>query len=462
MNPDNLYDLLELVHMKIDEIYNTKWDMKDFIQTGTYKPSKNNVKLKTFVERMKTERGIDVKPNERFEYVLVQKYPYKYDWRGRKEALSIGDKIEFKEIAEKENMQVDLDYYMQGSINGQLARLITYHDMFNVAVETSEDTLNVDNADDIKSAEDQIYKNATKYIEDVCKKYYSNYNTFGKAYQKIFRQANKIIGGKVDAYDPLASTLLSANVKLDEFETWFINICETKALNDLGDYGVDFVEAELKKAANIARTLYNENPINADKSTETKTAELKQLVKQTRHNKINELQLLYFGNKTEHNIQATRTLAFKQTMSILRQRIKECYTDISTLYNVYHAGINNISNLIKDQLGINSELCKPTQTPTDYNLDDFNIKDVDMDRPAERYVDEMFQDEKVITTINKFKTLYLDIISAHTTYHKTCLIVEYLKSLRNATNKVIARPDQHIANNKEQAIKEMLKADIDF
>jgi abortive infection bacteriophage resistance protein len=86
--------------MKIDEIYSRKWSSADFIQTGVYRPGKQNVKIKTFVENMKT-RGIDIKPNERFNYVIVKKYPYYYDQRGRKVSLSIGDKLELAEEYEK-------------------------------------------------------------------------------------------------------------------------------------------------------------------------------------------------------------------------------------------------------------------------------------------------------------------------------------------------------------------------
>ncbi len=142
-DPENIYDLMELVCTKIDDIYHRQWSNEDFIQTGVFKTSKKNVKIHTFVNRMKEQR-IEIKPNERFNYVLVKKYPYVYDLRGRKKELSIGDKMELSEIAERNKMEIDLDYYMKGSINGQLARLITYHDMFTVEpLDMSDDEIKI-------------------------------------------------------------------------------------------------------------------------------------------------------------------------------------------------------------------------------------------------------------------------------------------------------------------------------
>src|SRR5690606_21734665 len=53
MNLENIYELIELVHHKIDDIYVRKWDPTDFIATAVFRPNKKNVRVNTFVRRMK-------------------------------------------------------------------------------------------------------------------------------------------------------------------------------------------------------------------------------------------------------------------------------------------------------------------------------------------------------------------------------------------------------------------------
>jgi len=237
MSIDNLDDLLEIVQDKIDEIYNKKWSFDDFIQTDEYRPKKQNVKVQTFVKRMK-EIGINVKENERFKYVIVKKYPYAYDLRGRRKELSIGDKIELVETAQEKNLEIDIDHYMCGSVNGQLARLITYHDMFYVEPKDSTD-------DELKISEDKIYKNACKFIDDYCKKYYAKYNTFGKTYQKIYKAANKLLSSNVNQHDHIIGSLLSANVDLKSFEDWFIDTVDKQVVKDINNYGKTFISTQV-------------------------------------------------------------------------------------------------------------------------------------------------------------------------------------------------------------------------
>ena len=148
VNIENVYTLRELVEHKIDYIYNSEWQFEDFIMTDVYKPNKQNVKVQTFAARMRNI-NVEVKPYDRFQYVIVAKNPFKYDERGRKKALSVGDRMEFAERAKRKNMPIDLDYYMQNSVNGQLARLIIYEDMFYVEPAS-------DDIEDLKKSDKKI------------------------------------------------------------------------------------------------------------------------------------------------------------------------------------------------------------------------------------------------------------------------------------------------------------------
>ena len=69
MDLNNNKTLRELVINKIKEIFTTKWELKDFIQTGVWKPDKKNITMNSFAERMRIEEKEIPSPGERFEYV---------------------------------------------------------------------------------------------------------------------------------------------------------------------------------------------------------------------------------------------------------------------------------------------------------------------------------------------------------------------------------------------------------
>ena len=531
---ENIYDLIELVRAKIDEIYNRKWKLVDFIQTGVYRTNKQNVRIKTFVERMK-QKGIIVKPNERFNYVTVKQYPFSYDARGRKTALSAGDKIELVEVAEKYGQEIDLDYYMQGSVNGQLARLITYHPMFQ------EEPSDYNDDEEVKKAEKKTYKNACKYVDEYCGRYYSKYNTFGKSLQKIFRTANKAVGSAIKQTDDLACDLLSANVSYDDFEAWFVEFAEKKADRLIDNHGKEFVVGELNKAVacikekhkkekaaiehlkykkqtdhsyqsdeetnerkktnssyKLARQnsmiqQYNDDPNNDDeisanftteyyvdqtdhereqddyelleherKEHEREQEELLREQKQILENqhkseiaeykkqKLRDMQKAYYGGKT--SIREIRTRAYNETMSILRKKIRENYDSFMSLYMAYNKSLQSITDMIKSKMQVNEDLKKPTTTPCDFKLEDFDFEidnelESEVNIQASDQANEIFKNNRLKSVLDKLKTLYIDIVAARITFMRTENIVDYLKQKRNTENRMIVRPDQQIIKN---------------
>ncbi len=466
-DPSNLYDLIELVRAKIDEIYSRKWNLSDFVQTGVYRTTKKNIKIQTLVERMR-QRGIIVKPNERFGYVIVKKYPFAYDIRGRKTTLSIGDKLELVDIAEKENLEIDLDYYMQGSVNGQLARLITYHPMFHV------EPFDYDDKTEVQAAEVKIYKNACKFVEDYCDRHYSKYNTFGKSLQKIYKTANKVIGGALKQNDDLACELLGANVSYDNFETWFVEYAWKQADKTIGNYGKEFVLSELNKISNLVRDKYDKIKLNYtakvkkqnvdDQNTDEKEddqntdeiasyseykdsldSEIKKEINDRRKEKIKDMQKSYYGSKK--SISELRKNAYEETMSILRKRVRENYDAFMSLYKLYNDGIQNIIDIIKSKLKVDEELKKPTKQVCDFKLEDFDFEINDdlennLANVATDYASNILQNDKMKNILNKLKTLYTDIMAARISYMRTENIVEYLKKRRDIDNKMVVRPDQ--------------------
>jgi DNA polymerase elongation subunit (family B) len=433
---DNLFTPIELSLTKIDDIYtNRTWELDDFVETAVYRPTKNNVKVCRFVGRM-SERNVVVPANERFGYVIIKKYPYSYDSRGRKSELGVGDKMEYTETARIEKLDVDLDHYMKGSVNGQLARLIVYHEMFHV------DPL--DNSDEeLKIAEDRMFKHAGKFINQYASQYYSQYNTFGGAYQKVFRTANKLVSSRIKTRDPLTHQLITANVPDSGFEEWFIETIDKRAVKLSSMYGPETLAKELAalrcpkvKGVNMTK---DEKVVSASK----------------RRDKIMMLQQVFYGSRD--SLMNQRTKAFRETMSILRRRIREHIGEFRKVYSRYQGCVNGISNIIKNQLAIDKTLFDPTRDETKYKLDDFGDIDEElMDElgaQADADAVELLESEVLIGIINKMKTLYKDILSAHLIYRRTQSMVDALKANRDRSTGVIARPD-------EESIENTIAADI--
>ena len=410
---ENTYEVIELVKIKIDEIYSSDWNYTDFIQTGVYRPDKKNVKLCTLVRRM-NEKGITVKPNERFDYVIVKKYPYRYDRRGRKEELSIGDKLELTEEFLKHNMEIDLDYYMQGGINGQLARLIAYHNDFKVESHEHDD-------DALKKAEVKIYQNACKYIENYCSKYYSSYNTFGKTYQKIFKTSNSILTRKVSEFDNFAGTILSANVSFDNFAEWYMMLIEKKAKKATDKFGTTFISSLLERY-----------PVKSRKE------------------RLALIQHCYYGNKD--SISNKRELIFKNKILVLHKRITDSHGNVIKTFEAYNAGIVKLNEAIKEKLNITKDLCKPvaenTRLAHDYKLSDFisvdNIPEYmlnDIEKTATDETIELFTRTDFIEALAELKNLYIDTYATYVLIWRTRSITLQLKVIRDTSNRFVSRPD---------------------
>lgn len=200
---DNKKELIELAYDAIHYFYENDWDERDFIKTSIYKPKtieeiqsgKGNSSVLEFVDRM-SYRNIDVKPYERFKYVIVDKYSMDYDYRGRKRDLRVGEKMEFFDYAKKHNLVIDKDYYMgtfkSGYIMSQLGRVLVYYKEFYVKALSNDD-------DDIKDANDKMIDNAKRHLTEfiIKKGFRKTYRSIGPIKQKMFREIKSIINDEL-------------------------------------------------------------------------------------------------------------------------------------------------------------------------------------------------------------------------------------------------------------------------
>ena len=428
VNPTNILTIMEIVKDSIVKFYKKDWTSpelyKAFIMTGVYKPNKKNVKMLTFRERMYNERGIELIPGDRIKYVVVKKYPYKFDLRGRKTALSVGDTMELAEEAYEENLPINIDYYMEKTINGQLARFITYHEDFQVHVN------NYDDLDELKKAELQILKNARKYVDTYCKQYYTNYSNKGGIYKNIFKKSATIVKNKIieqcgnNEASNVIIKLLGFSVDPDDnLEEWITSrihsLVEKKPKNKL--YGEKYVNELL-------------SPASLKKNDKTKS------------DYILDLQETFYANKTQSILKITESY-YNDRQQILELRFRQSINLIKGIYHMNNNIIDTVSTHIKSIINIDNMHNASNNINTIDNINEKNDAPKDLDIYLETsgvdidQFDKSLNDiatktiqnksQKLFEGISELKFIYYNLMSNYETIYHIRSIVDYLKILRN-------------------------------
>ncbi len=231
MRMDQIRSLRQLTIDAINFVYTNKWDAVDFVKTAMYKPNKKNITINSFVERVKEEYGIIIKPVERFSFVYVKKYPFKFDVYGGTQRLKKSDYMELIDIVNERNMEISLDEYVTGGLIGQFARLIAYDKIFEE---------NVSDDDSARVREEKIIKNAKDYITQICVKYMDTYENPHRIHKRIYKTVstsfnNKI--GNIRGVDSLAlASTIGENILNDMYK-----IVVDEELDTIRQYAVDLV-----------------------------------------------------------------------------------------------------------------------------------------------------------------------------------------------------------------------------
>jgi len=448
VSSSNILTIIEIVEKKIVEFYNTDWTTPErfaaFIMQGTYKPNKQNVKMHTFHDRMLAERNLEIAPGERVKFVMTKKYPYKYDMRGRKTELSVGDKMEFAEKAQEENIPIDIDYYMEKTINGQLARFITYHEDFQVPVIDHDDQV------EVKKAEDTNLKLARKYVDNYCKQYYTNYQDKGSIYKSIFRKSAEIVKNGIMSScgnDTIITKLLGLSVDPDDdLSTWIMEkayIFVQKKPKNI-DYGKTYIDAKLTKSA-------------LEKTGLTKSEEIIKLQK-----------VYYVGNNSISKISEGQ---YNERQQILELRFRQSINSIVASYSINNNIIEIVADKIKESIDINSKYNKSTddkieEVNIDWILENNGIDIRKFDKSLNEISETNFnlKSEKLLKGIADLKFIYYNLVSNYEFIYQIRSIVDYLKLLRNKKigiieptkkeNKLII--DTFIKDSVDEAMKEFM------
>jgi DNA polymerase elongation subunit (family B) len=193
-NPAQSDDLLAVVENKLRQIYARQWALGDFRKTAVYKPSKQNKAVLTFYERM-VQRADPTcpppTPSDRFEYIIADMFPFKYDVRGRKVRLAVGDQYEYLHYAETHGLTASLAYYVEHELIGQFSSLLSSHARFRQAPAGLADAA-------VEAAHGASVRIAEKHLAGFCARLGTQAVCQGVAMKKIWKsaqtQVNSVIG----------------------------------------------------------------------------------------------------------------------------------------------------------------------------------------------------------------------------------------------------------------------------
>jgi DNA polymerase elongation subunit (family B) len=186
-------DMLTLVNNATKRFFTTEWDVRHFIKTAVYRPDKQNVSVRRMIARyVATNYPIIPEPNVRFKYVICKRYMWTYNDKGTQTILSIGDRMELVERVLSDKIPIDLEYYFNNEITGQMARFIAFHPEFDtIDRDTLKDTLTEKERYD--RVEGAMFKNAKSYIAKLAQQYSNPYQNKSI----LFKQTYKMVADSI-------------------------------------------------------------------------------------------------------------------------------------------------------------------------------------------------------------------------------------------------------------------------
>ncbi|RHZ45605.1 hypothetical protein Glove_668g26 [Diversispora epigaea] len=168
MDINNNRTLHEIVEDVLKEAITNprQWDFDQFIETATWKPNKNNIRVQHFIKRMRKKYEYKIPdPGERFSYVMV--YSDKvFDLSGFKLIIRKADQMEFVDVAKELNRRLDLPHYFENTIKGLCARFIMYDKRYEPV--SSNKIMQLKNLD-------EKYKQIDSYAQEKAKKWLESY-----------------------------------------------------------------------------------------------------------------------------------------------------------------------------------------------------------------------------------------------------------------------------------------------
>ncbi len=211
---ENERELIDIAVDKIHKFYQTKLDPLLFYLTARYRPEKNNVPVRTFVDRMRECQRLHKsdphmyalyeppEAGDKFEYIMVDK-PQLWDIKGKKIDAKKGYYMEFLNVYKATQgsgnpMRIKLDHYMKAGIMTLFARFIAYHPQFQPR---DGEFSHLPESKQFRAVDNYCILQATEYLQCLVDKLSGidkNVNALkGKKYKTIYRTAHKQLQANV-------------------------------------------------------------------------------------------------------------------------------------------------------------------------------------------------------------------------------------------------------------------------
>ena len=150
---DEERDVRDIVKDVIEKNMREKREDDIFALSATYKPSKQNISVNNFANRM-AAKGIMIEPGERFEYLVIR-----HADKNAKKYEKMVLKVRFDGV----KMKLDMKYYFQSLIS-VCARFVNYHEDYQVQ------------EDEYKMRDEKSQKNAENYLKNFINRVDDNMN----------------------------------------------------------------------------------------------------------------------------------------------------------------------------------------------------------------------------------------------------------------------------------------------
>jgi hypothetical protein len=356
MDLNNTKTLKELVIDKIKEIFSKKWNLEDFIQSGVWKPEKKNITLNNFVERMKQENKMIPTPGERFNYVIIKRYPYKYDYKGRQIELSKADKMEYLDIVKKYNYDIDLKYYFDNQLTGQFARLISYENEFEYKVYNEY-------TNELIIDDDKTLNNCKKYILKLVDQFNNTFIDRKQIFKDLYKTVNnKYLEKKNKIYDKKFNIILNTKCKINDSSNIYQIIIDNidnilDKYNDLDELIYKTIKHSNIKLKNKLDTFSSKNSTNESINNELNNSKFSNSKLLTLYNNKNDSYYM----KIKYLYQNKFNKELEELLNLLNQ-----YNLQDKIFNIDNLNIINITTYIRENKKID-------------NICNSNIKNEDID-----------------------------------------------------------------------------------
>lgn len=269
-SPTNERELIDIAEDKIRKFYKTTLDPALFTLSARYRPNKRNVPVLKFAARMvEMQKHYSDDPvlsalyeppeaGDKFEYVVVKK-DLRYTLQGKKIELKKGDKMEFLRVyiasqSTPNPMEIDLNYYVGGSVIGLFARFIAYHEKF-------QPPTGLYNIDQYKELDQHCVNLASKYLCALCDEITGNNRELitrqGRDYRAIYTRADKKIRADLTSrYGNIGFIIRGIDVHATNEtaqSTFIINQMKqmAKEISQLDNIGDQYVVEVVKRGVSI-------------------------------------------------------------------------------------------------------------------------------------------------------------------------------------------------------------------